>query len=57
MQKPFLQEYTIDLKTCSPMILGALTKIKDGVDPTLTFRQSCREGICGSCASTRWQGT
>merc|ERR1719183_370118 len=48
--KPFLQDYTIDLKTCGPMILDALIKIKDEVDPTLTFRRSCREGICGSCA-------
>jgi len=49
-QKPFMQEYSIDLKTCGPMILDALIKIKDEVDPTLTFRRSCREGICGSCA-------
>jgi len=48
--KPFMQEYTIDLKSCGPMILDALIKIKDEVDPTLTFRRSCREGICGSCA-------
>ena len=45
-----MQEYDIDLKTCGPMILDALIKIKDEVDPTLTFRRSCREGICGSCA-------
>jgi len=32
------------------MILDALVKIKNEVDPTLTFRRSCREGICGSCA-------
>jgi len=48
--KPFMQEYNIDLKACGPMILDALVKIKDEVDPTLTFRRSCREGICGSCA-------
>jgi succinate dehydrogenase (ubiquinone) iron-sulfur subunit len=48
--KPVLQEYTIDLKSTGPMILDALIKIKDEVDPTLTFRRSCREGICGSCA-------
>merc|ERR1712064_244334 len=48
--KPFLQEYTIDLDECGPMILDALIKIKDEVDPTLAFRRSCREGICGSCA-------
>jgi len=48
--KPFMQEYEINLKECGPMILDALIKIKDFVDPTLSFRRSCREGICGSCA-------
>jgi len=48
--KPFLQEYSIDLKECGPMLLDALVKIKDEVDTTLAFRRSCREGICGSCA-------
>jgi len=32
------------------MVLDALIKIKNEQDPTLTFRRSCREGICGSCA-------
>jgi len=50
MAKPFLQEYVLDLKECGPMILDALVKIKDEMDATLTFRRSCREGICGSCA-------
>ena len=35
---------------CGPMVLDALIKIKNEVDPTLTFRRSCREGVCGSCA-------
>ena len=48
--KPELQDYQIDLKDCGPMVLDALIKIKNEVDPTLTFRRSCREGICGSCA-------
>lgn len=48
--KPQMQQYTVDLNTCGPMILDALIKIKNEVDPTLTFRRSCREGICGSCA-------
>lgn len=48
--KPFLQTYTIDLNNCGPMILDALIKIKTDLDPTLTFRRSCREGICGSCS-------
>ncbi len=42
--------YTIDLDRCGPMVLDALIKIKNEIDPTLTFRRSCREGICGSCA-------
>ena len=32
------------------MVLDALIKIKNEIDPTLTFRRSCREGVCGSCA-------
>ncbi|CAG8446719.1 2879_t:CDS:2 [Ambispora leptoticha] len=48
--KPHLQNYEIDLNTCGPMVLDALIKIKNELDPTLTFRRSCREGICGSCA-------
>ena len=47
---PRLDEYTIDLDKCGPMVLDALIHIKDDVDQTLTFRRSCREGICGSCA-------
>ncbi|KAI0254562.1 iron-sulphar subunit protein of succinate dehydrogenase [Lactifluus subvellereus] len=49
-KKPELQSYTINLNECGPMILDALIKIKTEMDPTLTFRRSCREGICGSCA-------
>ncbi|KAI9292611.1 succinate dehydrogenase and fumarate r [Neoconidiobolus thromboides FSU 785] len=48
--KPRLQEYKVDINSCGPMVLDALIKIKNEVDPTLTFRRSCREGICGSCA-------
>lgn len=48
--KPTMQEYNVNLNECGPMILDALIKIKNEVDPTLTFRRSCREGICGSCA-------
>lgn len=49
-EKPYMQNYEIDLSSCGPMVLDALIKIKNDVDPTLTFRRSCREGICGSCA-------
>jgi succinate dehydrogenase / fumarate reductase iron-sulfur subunit len=47
---PRLDAYAIDLDACGPMVLDALIKIKNEVDATLTFRRSCREGICGSCA-------
>jgi succinate dehydrogenase (ubiquinone) iron-sulfur subunit len=49
-EKPRMQEYKVDLNKCGPMVLDALIKIKNEMDPTLTFRRSCREGICGSCA-------
>ncbi len=42
--------FEVDLAACGPMVLDALIKIKDEIDPTLTFRRSCREGVCGSCA-------
>jgi succinate dehydrogenase/fumarate reductase iron-sulfur protein len=32
------------------MVLDALIQIKNNQDSTLTFRRSCREGICGSCS-------
>jgi len=48
--KPRMQEYKVDLNDCGPMVLDALIKIKNEMDPSLTFRRSCREGICGSCA-------
>ncbi|KAJ3403878.1 succinate dehydrogenase complex, subunit B [Chytriomyces hyalinus] len=47
---PTLQTYKVDLNSCGPMVLDALVKIKNEDDSTLTFRRSCREGICGSCA-------
>ncbi len=49
-ETPRMDEYELDTKACGPMVLDALIKIKDEVDSTLTFRRSCREGICGSCA-------
>ncbi len=47
---PRIDSYDVDMDSCGPMILDALIKIKNEVDSTLTFRRSCREGICGSCA-------
>ncbi|KAK6193125.1 hypothetical protein LQW54_012777 [Pestalotiopsis sp. IQ-011] len=49
-EKPRMQSYALDLNKTGPMVLDALVRIKNEVDPTLTFRRSCREGICGSCA-------
>lgn len=49
-EKPYMKDYKVDLSSCGPMVLDALIKIKNEIDPTLTFRRSCREGICGSCA-------
>jgi succinate dehydrogenase / fumarate reductase iron-sulfur subunit len=57
-ENPRIDVYEVDLDACGPMILDALIKIKNEIDPTLTFRRSCREGICGSCSmnidGTNW---
>ncbi|MGL4285099.1 MAG: succinate dehydrogenase iron-sulfur subunit [Phreatobacter sp.] len=47
---PRIDTYYVDRDDCGPMVLDGLIWIKNKVDPTLTFRRSCREGICGSCA-------
>ena len=47
---PTVDTYEVNLDECGPMVLDALIKIKNEIDPTLTFRRSCREGICGSCS-------
>jgi succinate dehydrogenase / fumarate reductase iron-sulfur subunit len=49
-ENPRLDSYEIDMDGCGPMVLDALIKIKNEIDSTLSFRRSCREGICGSCA-------
>jgi succinate dehydrogenase / fumarate reductase, iron-sulfur subunit len=49
-RNPRVDTYEIDLDDCGPMVLDALIKIKGEVDSTLSFRRSCREGICGSCS-------
>ncbi|TVQ49637.1 MAG: succinate dehydrogenase iron-sulfur subunit [Gammaproteobacteria bacterium] len=49
-ENPRVDTYEVDLDSCGPMVLDALIKIKNDIDSTLTFRRSCREGICGSCA-------
>lgn len=56
--RPHLDNYYVDTERCGPMLLDALITIKNEIDSTLTFRRSCREGICGSCAmnidGTNW---
>ncbi len=49
-ETPRIDSFTVDLDDCGPMVLDAVIKIKNEVDSTLTFRRSCREGVCGSCA-------
>jgi succinate dehydrogenase / fumarate reductase, iron-sulfur subunit len=49
-KNPQVDSYHVDMEQCGPMVLDAIIKIKNEQDPTLTFRRSCREGICGSCA-------
>lgn len=49
-ENPRMDTYEVDMDNCGPMVLDVLIKIKNEIDTTLTFRRSCREGICGSCA-------
>src|SRR3546814_2639703 len=49
-ENPRMDTFEVDLDNCGPMVLDALIKIKSEQDSTVTFRRSCREGICGSCS-------
>ena len=49
-RNPRIDTFEIDLDDCGPMVLDALIKIKNEMDSSVTFRRSCREGVCGSCA-------
>jgi len=49
-KNPRIDSYFVDVEDCGPMVLDALIWIKNKIDPTLTFRRSCREGVCGSCS-------
>jgi succinate dehydrogenase / fumarate reductase, iron-sulfur subunit len=49
-ENPRLDTFELDVRSCGPMVLDALIQLKAAADSTLTFRRSCREGICGSCA-------
>jgi len=48
--QPRLDSFALDIANCGPMVLDALIQLKAVTDSSLTFRRSCREGICGSCA-------
>ena len=47
---PRTDTFDVDTEDCGQMVLDALIKMKGDQDPSLTFRRSCREGICGSCS-------
>jgi succinate dehydrogenase / fumarate reductase, iron-sulfur subunit len=49
-ENPRVDTFALEVKSCGPMVLDALIQLKAAVDSSLTFRRSCREGICGSCA-------
>ena len=49
-ENPYIEEFHINMDECGPMVLDALITIKNTIDGSLTFRRSCREGICGSCS-------
>jgi succinate dehydrogenase / fumarate reductase iron-sulfur subunit len=49
-ENPRIDSYEVDTNACGPMVLDILIRIKNVIDSTLTFRRSCREGICGSCS-------
>jgi succinate dehydrogenase / fumarate reductase iron-sulfur subunit len=49
-KNPHIDRFEVDIDKCGPMVLDILVKIKGEQDSSLTFRRSCREGICGSCS-------
>ena len=49
-ENPRMDTFELDMDNCGPMVLDALIKIKNEIDSSLTFRRSCREGVCGSCS-------
>lgn len=49
-ENPRIDTFEIDMDSCGPMVLDILLKIKNEIDSSLTFRRSCREGVCGSCS-------
>src|SRR3546814_16114860 len=55
-KNPRMDTYEVDMDKCGPMVLDALIKLTNEVDATLTFRRSCRAGVCGSCEIGRASG-
>ncbi len=49
-KNPHIDTFDIPHDECGSMVLDVLLKIKNDLDSSLTFRRSCREGVCGSCA-------
>jgi succinate dehydrogenase / fumarate reductase iron-sulfur subunit len=49
-ENPRIDTFDIPRDECGSMVLDVLLKIKNDLDGSLTFRRSCREGVCGSCA-------
>ena len=49
-KNPRIDTFEVDMTNCGPKVLDILFKIKNEIDPSLTFRRSCAHGVCGSCA-------
>jgi len=49
-ENPHIDVFELPRDECGSMVLDVLFKIKNDLDGSLTFRRSCREGVCGSCA-------
>lgn len=45
---PRFEDYNLDMAPDEHMVLDALVRIKSSIDDSLSFRRSCREGVCGS---------
>ena len=49
-ENPKIDTFEVDLTKCGNKVLDILNKIKNEIDPSLTYRRSCAHGVCGSCA-------
>ena len=48
--RPTMQDFEVELLPTDKMLLDALMRMKQTVVPGLSYRRSCREGVCGSDA-------